>query len=513
MPRATALLALSLLTGQSFGGDVERWMSYEIPLQGPSSGNPFVDVQLRAIFTLANASAAFTPDPPLDTTATAASAAAAAVPAPLVSLDFSAGTATSVPNSGTSAASAPSAQILRATRSGDAPAGSGGQSLDLGGDVTTRHVVELPGDKRPFTAGLAGLRAFTIAGWIKVRSAAMGAGGDRVLNFCGGDGGIDLVWDTAGGGRLKLAVNEWPDGDHPASAPGSMPADPTAWPQWRFFAVTYNTDVVAGADNVQWYFGNSLDAAALDDGATGGVYNRGAVEDPKLPLAFGNFGSGFHANDRLLRGLLFAPQVWDSALTAAQVVAVQNRAGCKPACGAADTCGSDGCGGSCGACSGARTCGSVGGGPRTCQMPTTITVNGFYDGGSNYKVRFAPPFAGSWSYTTTSNGGAGLDGQTGTFVADEPSASNHGPVIANRFALQHDDGTPHFSVGSTSYQWTSKGFDMQAQTLQTLLRGPDGAGPVFNKLRSKCSGAVRFSFSSMLTRVPPPLFPSIFAEQ
>ena len=72
------------------------------------------------------------------------------------------------------------------------------------------------------------------------------------------------------------------------------------WPRWRFFAVSYDADAKAGG-NVEWYFGTSKAAAAKDEGATNGDYDRGAVQDPKLPLAFGNFGSGFHKNDRLLR--------------------------------------------------------------------------------------------------------------------------------------------------------------------------------------------------------------------
>ena len=183
--------------------------------------------------------------------------------------------------------------------------------------------------------------------------------------------------------------------------------------------------------------------------------------------------------------MLYEPKVFASALTPAQVVAVQGRAGCRPACAAADMCGSDGCGGSCGSCSGARTCGSSpSGGPRTCQMPTTLTVPGFYDGGADYMVRFAPPYAGTWTYVTHSSTTPELDGAAGSLVADEAArAHNHGPVASNGYALQYADGTPHFSVGSTSYQWTSKGFAMQAQTLQTLAEGPDGGGPVFNKLR------------------------------
>ena len=117
------------------------------------------------------------------------------------------------------------------------------------------------------------------------------------------------MWDGSGGGHLKLSVNEWPDGDHPSSAAGSMPASPVVWPLWRFFAVTYDANAPRGSDNVAWYFGNSEDAATLDTRAAFGAYQRGAVSDPNLPLSFGNFGSFFHANDRMLRGGLFHPQV------------------------------------------------------------------------------------------------------------------------------------------------------------------------------------------------------------
>ena len=450
---------------------VERWNRYEVSLTGPSTGNPFVDVTLNATFTLSTS----TEDPILESVNTTSNGSAN-LPKALVALDFAAGDGLSTPNFGTSGGQA---QIISAKRSPLVPAGSSGQSLDLGSDVTKRHVVELPGAGQDFT-GLAGLEAFTLTGWIQVRGGSEGSGGNRVINYCNGGGGFDLVWDAANGGRLKLAVNEWPDGDHPTSADGSMPASPASWPEWRFFGVTYDANAPNGTDNVRWYFGNSRDAAAPDGRAAFGAYTRGAVKDPQLPLAFGNFGSGFHANDRMLRGMLYAPRIFARALTAVEVVAAQHRAGCAPACGA-NSCGSDGCGGSCGACGGARVCGARGGGPRTCEMPTSVTVGGFYDGGTDYRVRFAPPFAGSWTYRTASNVAA-LDGKSGAFVATQPSGANHGPVLSNKYALQFADGTPHFSVGSTSYQWASMPLAMQAQTLRTLREG-QGDGPVFNKQR------------------------------
>ena len=209
------------------------------------------------------------------------------------------------------------------------------------------------------------------------------------------------------------------------------------------------------------------------------------MNDPKLPLAFGNFGTHFKKNDRLFRGWIYQPQVFGRALSNAEVVAAQGRSGCAPTCTSA-TCGSDGCGGSCGACTGAKSC-AESGGFRSCQMPKTLTVDGFYDDEGAYKLRFSPPHAGRWSYKTKSNAPA-LDGNSGSFTAAAAAAGgggsghNHGPVESARFAFVHADGSPYFSAGSTSYQWTSKEFAMQEATLNTLKNG-QGDGPVFNKQR------------------------------
>ena len=47
-----ALLALLLIAKNLFAADtVEQWGVYEIALKGPTSGNPFLDVNLSATFT------------------------------------------------------------------------------------------------------------------------------------------------------------------------------------------------------------------------------------------------------------------------------------------------------------------------------------------------------------------------------------------------------------------------------------------------------------------------------
>jgi hypothetical protein len=240
--------------------------------------------------------------------------------------------------------------------------------------------------------------------------------------------------------------------------------------------------LLCACQQVEWYFGTSKDAATKDAGATNGGYKQGAVLDPKLPLAFGNFGSGFHKNDRLLRGKLYDMKIYTTALTLEEIVATQHRSGCAPSC-AKNTCGSDGCGGTCGACSSSTVCGNRGGGAKRCQSPTTLTAGGFFDGGDSFKLRFSPPFEGKWSYKTTSNMPA-LSGHSGEITVGPPSLGRHGPVESRHTSFEHADGTPYFSVGSTSYQWTSKDYAMQDQTLRTLA-GEEGSGngKVFNKLR------------------------------
>eukprot|EP00966_Prymnesium_polylepis_P314971 7277883-Prymnesium_polylepis.1 len=105
-----------------------------------------------------------------------------------------------------------------------------------------------------------------------------------------------------------------------------------------------------------------------------------------------------------------------------------------------------------------------------------LTVSGFFDGGDVYKVRFAPPDEGVWSYVTASSS-ALLDKHAGNVTATAPSAGNHGPVKSRGFGLYHADGTPHFSVGTTSYQWASMPRAQQEQTLATLRQN------YFNKMR------------------------------
>ena len=116
-------------------------------------------------------------------------------------------------------------------------------------------------------------------------------------------------------------------------------------------------------------------------------------------------------------------------------------------------------------------------GARFAYKHRVIDVDGFYDGDGAYIVRFMPDTEGEWTYTTRSNFAA-LDGITGDFVCTPASSNNHGPVrVRDTYHFAYEDGTPHFSVGTTCYVWNHQGDALEEQTLATLKTAP------FNKLR------------------------------
>ena len=106
----------------------------------------------------------------------------------------------------------------------------------------------------------------------------------------------------------------------------------------------------------------------------------------------------------------------------------------------------------------------------------TVTVGGFFDGDDQFKVRFSPDIEGRWSYVTASTEAA-LEGVRGELLVTPALAAQRGPVESRGFGLYYADGTPHLSVGTTCYQWTSEDAETQEQTLQTL------AASGFNKIR------------------------------
>lgn len=155
---------------------------------------------------------------------------------------------------------------------------------------------------------LRGLRSFTVTGWVKPDSLKIGSGGNRIVFCLNRDhSGIDLVCHPDG--RLRLAVNQWPDRIRNDSSPGKLVVG-----KWTRFAVTY--DATQTADNVGWYFSRPQDspvpaAVALDRKTT---YNVGPVAADIGPLAIGNFNETMHGYglDRQFRGRIRRLQVFGS---------------------------------------------------------------------------------------------------------------------------------------------------------------------------------------------------------
>jgi Protein of unknown function (DUF4038)/Domain of unknown function (DUF5060)/Putative collagen-binding domain of a collagenase len=87
------------------------------------------------------------------------------------------------------------------------------------------------------------------------------------------------------------------------------------------------------------------------------------------------------------------------------------------------------------------------------------TVDGFWDGGTTWRARFAPDEVGEWAFTTTcaDAGDAGLHAHSGTFTCGEPEAATrfdwHGPVRVadDQRHLAHADGTPFFWLADTAW--------------------------------------------------------------
>lgn len=87
------------------------------------------------------------------------------------------------------------------------------------------------------------------------------------------------------------------------------------------------------------------------------------------------------------------------------------------------------------------------------------TVDGFWDDGETWRVRFMPDEPGKWTYTTTCSdpGNTGLHGRSGWFDCGQPAGGTpfeqHGPLrlAENRRHLAHADGTPFFWLADTAW--------------------------------------------------------------
>ncbi len=125
-----------------------------------------------------------------------------------------------------------------------------------------------------------------------------------------------------------------------------------------------------------------------------------------------------------------------------------------------------------------------------------LTVDGFYDGGGTYKVRFMPDEMGTWTWTTASSA-AELNGKSGVIECIVPEDGNRGAVSVrdgNHFG--YADGTAYVEVGTTCYAWAFQPEETQRQTIETLSHAP------FNKLRM-CLFPKWYEYN----RHEPPMYP------
>lgn len=113
----------------------------------------------------------------------------------------------------------------------------------------------------------------------------------------------------------------------------------------------------------------------------------------------------------------------------------------------------------------------------------TLRRPAFWDGGQSWKVRFAPPQRGRWTWHTTSDPvDAGLDGQNGELTCEDDSAASnrfhrHGfwRMSAGGRSLIHADGYPAILVGDTAWA-----LPWRATPEQVQIYAADRHGKGFN---------------------------------
>jgi hypothetical protein len=111
----------------------------------------------------------------------------------------------------------------------------------------------------------------------------------------------------------------------------------------------------------------------------------------------------------------------------------------------------------------------------------SFSVGGFWDGGNIYRVRFAFPTAGVWTYTTvcTDTSNSGLHNIRGTVSVEKFSGphpfSSKGflRVSPNGRYLTHENGEPFFYLGDTAWEltWKSREPDMLSYIADRQKKG------------------------------------------
>jgi hypothetical protein len=116
---------------------------------------------------------------------------------------------------------------------------------------------------------------------------------------------------------------------------------------------------------------------------------------------------------------------------------------------------------------------------------------GFWDGGLVWRLRFSPPQAGTWSFTSACSDSAntGLHGANGSFTAVPYAGTNplymHGLLRANpggRF-LEHSDGTPFYWLGDTHWSGFSSAEPWNTTSNSSVdPADPAASGSMFKQL-------------------------------
>ena len=86
-------------------------------------------------------------------------------------------------------------------------------------------------------------------------------------------------------------------------------------------------------------------------------------------------------------------------------------------------------------------------------------VDGFWDGGNDWKIRFLPDLAGKWTFqiTCSDEENRGLHNLSGAFRCTAPLGGNalsqHGPIRVSRDRTHfvHEDSTPFFWMADTAW--------------------------------------------------------------
>jgi len=108
---------------------------------------------------------------------------------------------------------------------------------------------------------------------------------------------------------------------------------------------------------------------------------------------------------------------------------------------------------------------------------TKKKVNGFYDGGCVWKIRFMPEELGEYRFSISSSNDE-FNGLEGSFISMEPSQGNHGPArVDKKYHFSFADRTPFFVMGTTAYVWHYRPEEIRKKTLESFVKYG------FNKIR------------------------------